>query len=94
VGEVKLAERVPKSDKLLRLEVDLGPLGVRQILAGIGKHYQPEQLVGKRIAVLANLPPRKMMGLQSQGMVLAAGDGDVLAVLSPSRDVPLGSTIA
>jgi methionyl-tRNA synthetase len=94
VGEVKLAERVPKSDKLLRLEVDLGPLGVRQILAGIGKHYAPEELIGKRLAVLANLPPRKMMGLQSQGMVLAAGDGDVLSVLSPGRDVPLGSTIA
>ncbi|MDB4972329.1 MAG: methionyl-tRNA synthetase [Myxococcaceae bacterium] len=94
VGEVKLAERVPKSDKLLRLEVDLGALGTRQILAGIGKHYAPEALVGKRIAVLANLPPRKMMGLMSQGMVLAAGDGDVLSVLSPQNDVPLGSTIA
>ncbi len=94
VGEVKLAERVPKSDKLLRLEVDLGPLGVRQILAGIGKHYSPDELLGKRIAVLANLPPRKMMGLQSQGMVLAAGDGDVLSVLTPNREVPLGSTIA
>ena len=85
---------MPKSDKLLRLEVDLGPLGVRQILAGIGKHYAPEELVGKRIAVLANLPPRKMMGLESQGMVLAAGDGDVLSVMHPQRDVPLGSTIA
>ena len=94
VGEVKLAERVPKSDKLLRLEVDLGPLGMRQILAGIGKHYAPETLVGKRIAVLANLPPRKMMGLMSQGMVLAAGDGDALSVMSPDQDVPLGSTIA
>jgi methionyl-tRNA synthetase len=94
VGEVKTAERVPKSDKLLRLEVDLGPLGQRQILAGIGKHYQPEELIGKRIAVLANLPPRKMMGLMSQGMVLAAGDGDVLSVLTPGREVPLGSTIA
>ena len=85
---------MPKSDKLLRLEVDLGPLGTRQILAGIGKHYAPEELVGKRIAVLANLPPRKMMGLESQGMVLAAGDGDVLSVLHPQKDVPLGSTIA
>jgi methionyl-tRNA synthetase len=95
VGEVKLAERVPKSDKLLRLEVDLGPLGTRQILAGIGKHYAPEALIGKRIAVLANLPPRKMMGLMSQGMVLAAGDGEILSVLSPANDdVPLGSTIA
>lgn len=94
VAEVKVAERVPKSDKLLRLEVDVGPLGTRQILAGIGKHYAPEDLVGKRIAVIANLPPRKMMGLESQGMVLAAGDGDVLAVLHPAKDVPVGSTIA
>ncbi len=94
VGEVKLAERVPKSDKLLRLEIDLGPLGTRQILAGIGKHYRPEDLVGRRLAVLANLPPRKMMGLISQGMVLAAGDGEVLSFLSPERDVPLGSTIS
>jgi methionine--tRNA ligase beta chain len=85
---------VPKSDKLLRLEIDLGPLGMRQILAGIGKQYAPEDLIGKRIAVLANLPPRKMMGLESQGMVLAAGDGEVLSVVSPQRDIPLGSTIA
>jgi methionyl-tRNA synthetase len=94
VAEVLVAERVPKSDKLLRLEVDLGPLGKRQILAGIGKQYAPEDLVGKRIAVLANLPPRKMMGLESQGMVLAAGDGTVLSVLTPHKDVPIGSTIA
>jgi methionyl-tRNA synthetase len=94
VAEVLLAERVPKSDKLLRLEVDLGPLGKRQILAGIGKQYAPEDLIGKRIAVLANLPPRKMMGLESQGMVLAAGDGSVLSVLTPHKDVPVGSTIA
>jgi methionyl-tRNA synthetase len=94
VAQVLLAERVPKSDKLLRLEVDLGPLGKRQILAGIGKNYAPEALVGKRIAVLANLPPRKMMGLESQGMVLAAGDGALLSVLEPREDVPVGSTIA
>jgi methionyl-tRNA synthetase len=94
VAEVRTAERVPKSDKLLRLEVDLGPLGTRQILAGIGKQYAPEDLIGKRIAVLANLPPRKMMGLESQGMVLAAGDGSVLSVLTPHQDVPVGSTIA
>jgi methionyl-tRNA synthetase len=94
VAEVRAAERVPKSDKLLRLEVDLGPLGTRQILAGIGKQYAPEDLIGKRIAVLANLPPRKMMGLESQGMVLAAGDGNVLSVLTPHNDVPVGSTIA
>jgi methionyl-tRNA synthetase len=94
VAEVQVAERVPKSDKLLRLEVDLGPLGTRQILAGIGKHYTPDQLVGRRVAVLANLPPRKMMGLESHGMVLAAGDGALLSVLQPEAELPAGSTIA
>jgi methionyl-tRNA synthetase len=94
VAQVQVAERVPKSDKLLRLEVDLGPLGTRQILAGIGKHYTPEQLIGRRVAVLANLPPRKMMGLESHGMVLAAGDGTLLSVLQPEAELPAGSTIA
>jgi len=94
VAVVTLAERVPKSDKLLRLEVDLGHLGTRQILAGIGKHYTPEEMLGKRIVVLANLPPRKMMGLESQGMVLAAGDGTLLSVLSPQKDVAPGSAIS
>jgi methionyl-tRNA synthetase len=94
VALVQAAERVPKSDKLLRLEVDLGPLGTRQILAGIGKHYTPEQLLGRRVAVLANLPPRKMMGLESHGMVLAAGDGTLLSVLQPEAELPAGSTIS
>jgi methionyl-tRNA synthetase len=94
VALIKLAERVPKSDKLLRLEVDLGPLGERQILAGIGKHYAPEELVGKRVVVIANLPPRKMMGLMSQGMVLAAGDGTLLSVLHPHKDAAPGSAIS
>jgi methionyl-tRNA synthetase len=94
VAAVRQAERVPKSDKLLRLEVDLGPLGTRQILAGIGKHYTPEQLVGRRVAVLANLPPRKMMGLESHGMVLAASDGTLLSVLEPEAELPAGSAIS
>ncbi len=94
VALILVAERVPKSDKLLRLEVDLGPLGTRQILAGIGKHYAPEDVIGKRVVVLANLPPRKMMGLESQGMVLAAGDGSVLSVLNPQKDMPPGSAIS
>jgi len=94
VALVTLAERVPKSDKLLRLEVDLGHLGKRQILAGIGKHYAPEDVLGKRIVVIANLPPRKMMGLESQGMVLAAGDGSALSILNPQKDVAPGSAIS
>ncbi len=94
VALVTLAERVAKSDKLLRLEVDLGHLGTRQILAGIGKHYAPEDVLGKRIVVIANLPPRKMMGLESQGMVLAAGDGSALSILNPQKDVAPGSAIS
>ncbi len=94
VALVTTAERVPKSDKLLRLEVDLGPLGGRQILAGIGRHYAPEDLVGMRIVVIANLPPRKMMGLESHGMVLAAADGSALSVLNPQKSIAPGSAVA
>jgi methionyl-tRNA synthetase len=98
LGLVKTAERVPKSDKLLRLEVDLGEPEARQILAGIGKVYDPEELVGRRIVVVANLAPRKMMGLLSHGMVLAAGgvgaDGaETLSVLSVDEDLPPGAVV-
>jgi methionyl-tRNA synthetase len=76
VAQIVLAERIPKADKLLRLEVDLGPLGKRQILSGIAEFYTPEELTGRRIVVIANLAPRKMRGLESHGMLLAASDGD------------------
>jgi methionyl-tRNA synthetase len=74
VGEILLAERIPKADKLLRLEVDLGPIGKRQILSGIAEWYAPEDLVGRRIIVITNLAPRKMRGLESHGMLLAASE--------------------
>lgn len=75
VGQVMAAERLPKSEKLLKLSVDLGEAtGPRQILAGIAKHYEPENLIGRKVAVVANLKPAKLMGLQSQGMLLAASD--------------------
>lgn len=80
------AERVPKSEKLLKLQVDLGT-EKRQILAGIAKHYAPEDLVGKTIVVVANLAPAKLMGLESQGMVLAASTADGrLALVTPAAD--------
>ncbi len=96
VGQIVIAERIPKADKLLRLEVDLGPLGRRQILSGIAEHYTPEELIGRRIAVIANLAPRKMRGLESHGMLLAASDDahtskPILATFSD--EVPLGSRI-
>ena len=76
VGEVLTAERVPKADKLLRFTIDLGEKEPRQILAGIAQYYEPEKLVGRKVIVVANLAPRKLRGLESQGMILAASIGE------------------
>lgn len=81
VGQIKVAERVPKADKLLRLEVDLGT-ETRQILAGIAEAYEPEQLIGRQVAVVANLAPRKLRGFESCGMLLAASVEGGKAVLA------------
>jgi methionyl-tRNA synthetase len=75
VAQIKVAERVPKADKLLRLEVDLG-YEQRQILAGIAEHYAPESLIGRKVVIVANLAPRKLRGLESNGMLLAASLGE------------------
>ncbi|WP_447979786.1 methionine--tRNA ligase [Candidatus Nitrospira bockiana] len=88
-AKVLSAERVPKSDKLLTLRVDL-VTEQRQIVAGIGKKYAPEQLVGKTIVIVANLKPAKLMGIESQGMVLAAGDKEVEGLATFIEDVPAG----
>jgi methionyl-tRNA synthetase len=75
VAQIVVAERIPKADKLLRLEVDLGPNFTpsrRQILAGIAEYYTPESLIGRKVVIVANLAPRKMRGLESQGMIVAA----------------------
>ena len=92
VGKVLTAERVPKSEKLLKLQVDIGT-EQRQIVAGIGKKYAPEELVGRTIVVVANLKPAKLMGIESQGMVLAAGDQEVLELLNMSQEIPAGTRI-
>ena len=89
------AERIPKADKLLKLQVDLGT-EKRQILAGIAQQFEPEQLVGKMIVVVANLAPRKMRGLDSEGMLLAASetfDGPPIALLTIDADIAPGSII-
>lgn len=92
VGKVMSAERVDKSDKLIKLKVDAG--GERQIVAGIGKSYNPEDLVGKKIIVVANLKSAKLMGIESQGMLLAATDSDgTCSVLVPDRDVKEGARV-
>ncbi|HEX8560124.1 MAG TPA: methionine--tRNA ligase [Pyrinomonadaceae bacterium] len=95
VGEVLTAERVPKSDKLLRFTVDVGEPEPRQILAGIAEHYEPEKLVGRKLVIVSNLKPRKLRGFESQGMVLAASVGEagrpVLATFA--EDVPNGARL-
>jgi methionyl-tRNA synthetase len=92
VAVVKEAERVEKSKKLLRLIVDAGEAEPRQILAGISEHYAPEDLIGRRVIIVANLKPRKLMGLESQGMVLAASDANGLSILGVDKDVEPGSS--
>jgi methionyl-tRNA synthetase len=92
VAKVLSAERVPKSDKLLKLQVDLGG-EQRQIVAGIGKRYEPESLIGRRIVVVANLKPAKLMGVESQGMVLAAGDKDVLGLVTILEEAEPGTKV-
>ncbi len=94
VAQIKVAERIPKADKLLRLEVDLGT-ETRQILSGIAEHYTPEELIGRRIVIVANLAPRKMRGLESHGMLLAAsvGDGDKPVLATVPEDAVLGSRV-
>jgi len=95
VGEVLTAERIPKADKLLLLTVDIGEEKPRQILAGIAQYYDPEQLLRRKIAVVANLKPRKLRGYESQGMLLAASVGDegkpVIATFM--EDVPNGARL-
>ncbi|MBN1131121.1 MAG: methionine--tRNA ligase [Chitinispirillaceae bacterium] len=94
VGTVKTAEKVTKSKKLIRLQVLIGDTE-RQVLAGVAEHYTPEELVGRQVVVIANLKPATLMGLTSQGMLLAAVGGDgKLSLLSPDKNVPPGAKIA
>jgi methionyl-tRNA synthetase len=95
VATVLEAERVPKADKLLRLVIDIGEEKPRQILAGIAEHYGPEQMVGRKIIVVANLAPRKLRGLESNGMLLAASIGEEgrPVVATFSEEVPNGARL-
>jgi len=93
VAEVVAAEPLPKSKKLLKLTVSLGE-EQRTLVAGIAEHYTPAELVGKKVVVVANLEPAKLMGVESNGMVLAASGAGKLAVLTPDRDLPPGSKVS
>lgn len=94
VGQVKAAEKVKGADKLLRLEVDIGT-EVRQLVAGIALAYKPEDLIGRKVVIVANLQPRKLRGLESNGMIVAASVGEdgkpVLAGFL--EDVPVGAKL-
>jgi methionyl-tRNA synthetase len=93
VGTVVHAEKMEKSDKLLKLSIDDG-INKRTILSGIAKHYKPEDMIGKQVTFIANLAPRKMMGIESQGMILTAEDSDgALRLLQPNQNVKPGSTV-
>jgi methionine--tRNA ligase beta chain len=93
IGTIQLAEKIDGSDRLIRMKISLGEeLGERQIIAGIALYYSPEDLVGRQVVVLVNLEAKKMMGIESEGMVLAAGDEDVV-LLTASKKIPDGSII-
>jgi len=92
IGTVLSAERVPDTDKLLRLMVDLGEEEPRQIVSGIAAYVpEPESLVGRQLSFVTNLEPRKLKGLESNGMLFAVGEGDSFAFVVPDRLVPPGT---
>lgn len=92
VAEIMAAEKVEGADKLLKLQVSIGE-EKRQIVAGIAKCYNPEELVGKKIVVVTNLKPIKLRGIDSHGMLLAASEGDNVVVVSPSKDISTGAKV-
>lgn len=94
IGTVRSAERVPETDKLLRLTVDFGEAaGPRQIVSGIAAYVpEPETLVGRQLAFVTNLEPRTIRGLESNGMLFAVGSGETFSFLTPDREVPPGTS--
>lgn len=91
IGTIISAEKVEDADKLLKLEINLGD-EKRTIASGIAEWYKPEDLVGKQVPVLVNLEPRNFRGVESQGMILAAGD-DIAVMMHPDRELPPGSKV-
>ncbi len=92
VGKIVAAERVEKSEKLIKLKVDIGS-ETRQVVAGIGRQYAPEQLLDRSVVIVANLKPAKLMGVESQGMLLAASSGDALSIVTPEREIAPGAKV-
>jgi methionyl-tRNA synthetase len=92
IAKILSAEPIEGADKLLKLTLDVGELGERTIAAGIKQWYAPEDLVGKLVPYLANLEPRELRGVMSQGMLLAAGDNDAI-LLHPDKDLEPGTPL-
>ncbi len=95
VAKIVKAEKIEGADKLLKLVVSLGD-EERQIVAGIAQHYSPDELVGKKIILVANLEPKKLRGVESQGMLLAAvkGNDEEIALLVPDKDIEEGTKVS
>lgn len=93
IVKIVKAEKISKSKKLLKLVVDINE-EERTVIAGVSEHYKPEQLIAKKVVMLLNLQPRKVMGIESEGMILAASDGHVLSLLTTEKDLPSGSIIS
>ncbi len=93
MGKVLEAERVPGADKLLKLLVDIGEPEPRQIVAGIAQEFNPRELLERAVIVIANLEPAKIRGVESRGMLLAAGAEQALALLTVDADVPVGTKV-
>jgi methionine--tRNA ligase beta chain len=92
IGKILSAEKVEKTDKLLKLEIDFGA-EKRQIVAGIAESYQPEQVIGREVPVLMNLEPRSIRGVESQGMILAASVDGKPRLMHPDMEIPPGSEV-
>ncbi|KKU90105.1 MAG: Methionine-tRNA ligase [Candidatus Wolfebacteria bacterium GW2011_GWA2_47_9b] len=92
VAKIKEAIRVEKSEKLIKLQLELGEES-RQIVAGIGKAYRPDELIGKEIIIVANLAPRALMGVESHGMLLAAGGAENPVLLTPEKKIESGAKV-
>jgi methionine--tRNA ligase beta chain len=99
IGTILSAARVEGSDKLLRLELDLGESNapgekaLRQLVSGIGKTYSPEDLIGTQVLIIANLAPRVLLGLESRGMLLASENEEGVVLLTPNRPIAPGSAL-
>ena len=92
VAKIKEAVRVEKSEKLIKLQLEVGD-EKRQIVAGIGKAYTPEELIDKEIIIVANLAPKALMGVESHGMLLAAGGGEKPVLLTPEKEIESGAKV-